>query len=630
VPSARIVFTPPVILRDVFHALRIVARLPLQLLTRRSDVVVVVQGEVAGTSAFLGNVAEQPFEENGALDPATRNVAPPDAAASGRDRQVDEVVKGNTLGTCDLEDPEVLLATVVVERAHDGLNDVVHVNGVELGNAFVVDPVRPAIRAALAQERGRVSVVAPSVHQRGAERRPAKRRPANDLFLDALRVPVVAVHRDADDGGGHVDELEVLGGILLRVCNEVLSARDVHALHDLVTQVVMGTREVDEEVRVLEEPGNAFLIRQIALVELEAFGSAREVLIDQNLASAFSNEGTDGVAVSEESLDDVLTDEAGGSGDGDEHGGNLRDKGCLGDERLPSTRPRASSLSLWDRAEPMEAPKTTENDRPKRHRVGEFGALTCVGVVAALPGELGGFLPPADGLGRAHRTAFGVELHRPVLEGVSVDVLSACSGVGKVAAAHAALALISAGAEALFMVGTCGGLAQQQRVGELIHVVEAVQWDLSVREGREARAAQELWRPWMEQCPGTPGLALTADRPAMRWISRLRRARAVRSRVGPRPVNELAPKGDFEGGPGVYPSSLGPLAPVADMETAAMGAAAERSGIPWASLRVISDAQRPLMHQVTGRGRAASSFLDNYRVQAGRPAEALVQLLRRT
>ena len=190
--------------------------------------------------------------------------------------------------------------------------------------------------------------------------------------------------------------------------------------------------------------------------------------------------------------------------------------------------------------------------------------------------------------------------------------------MGKVASAHAALALISAGAEAIFVVGTCGGLAPTHAVGDFVHILEAIQWDLSVRDGRESLAAPELWQPWMAACPGQGGLALTADRPALRWISRLRRARAVRSRPPTAGVTA----------PGTSAAAGTPLVPIADMETAAVGAVATRAGIPWASLRVISDGQRPLFHRAIGRGRSVSSFQTHYPAQAGRPAAALAALLR--
>lgn len=249
-------------------------------------------------------------------------------------------------------------------------------------------------------------------------------------------------------------------------------------------------------------------------------------------------------------------------------------------------------------------------------------AFSRVGVLAALPAELGEFLPPPGDPGHGARTHLGVLVHEPRLEGCSLGILSACSGVGKVASAHAALALVAAGAEALFVVGTCGGLAPSHGVGDFIHILEAVQWDLSVREGRETLAASELWGPWMAACPGAPGLALTADRPAIRWISRFRRARAVRSRL----ARQLASEGGAA--PGPTPAAGSRLIPIADMETAAVGAVASRSGVPWASLRVISDGQRPLLHRLFGRGRVASSFSANFPAQAGRPAETLAQLLR--
>ena len=234
--------------------------------------------------------------------------------------------------------------------------------------------------------------------------------------------------------------------------------------------------------------------------------------------------------------------------------------------------------------------------------------LRHVGVLAALPGELGPFLSePLGGQGklgegspqRVPGSVFGVQVHSPMIHGAGLRVSCAVSGVGKVAAAHGAAALLASGAEALFVVGTCGGLRPTHAVGELVHLFEAVQWDLSVRERREVTAHRDLTLAWQRQAQGLAGYALTADHPAISWTSRRRRARAVRS------------------------SSFGIGVPVADMETAAVGAVADHAGIPWAALRVISDAQRSLGARLLGRRRGDSSFKANYHAQAGRPAATL-------
>lgn len=239
-----------------------------------------------------------------------------------------------------------------------------------------------------------------------------------------------------------------------------------------------------------------------------------------------------------------------------------------------------------------------------------FGGLDLrhVGVLAALPGELGPFLThlesgksaPEAGRQSAAPSAFlGVKIHSPALPGRGIQVSCAVSGVGKVAAARGAAALLACGVEALFVVGTCGGLSPKHAVGEFVHLFEAVQWDLSVREGRQAEAHRGLSEAWQEQTQGLVGFALTADRPALRWVSRQRRARA-------------AAQGRTDG-----------WVPVADMETAAVGAIAEQAGVPWAALRVISDAQRSLGSRILGQNRVESSFQANYQTQAGRPAESL-------
>lgn len=259
-----------------------------------------------------------------------------------------------------------------------------------------------------------------------------------------------------------------------------------------------------------------------------------------------------------------------------------------------------------------------------------------VGVLAALPAELGAFRGGTDGPSRGPSTleknpvvgigqssggglgrhCWGVDVYAPRLPGIPIHVTSVCSGVGKVAAAHAATVLIAQGIDALFVVGTCGGLTPQEHVGDFVHISETIQWDLVLREGREAASDPALRGLWAALTPGHLGLALTADRPAMRWGARLRRARAVRQRLA---LGQRSPEGTGDGGPTVA---------VADMETAAVASVAARAGIPWAGLRVISDAQRSLLARATGRGREASSFATNFNEQAARPAASLEALLR--
>ncbi|MEM8712706.1 MAG: hypothetical protein AAGG01_17280, partial [Planctomycetota bacterium] len=114
-----------------------------------------------------------------------------------------------------------------------------------------------------------------------------------------------------------------------------------------------------------------------------------------------------------------------------------------------------------------------------------------LGILAALPGELGVFLRGGSPLA----SPFGVELIEVEIPGQRQRITAAVSGVGKVAATRAALALIAHGAQGLFVVGTCGGLTRGVPVGELVHLKRAIQWDLAVREGRTSQA----FAPWAER-----------------------------------------------------------------------------------------------------------------------------------
>lgn len=223
------------------------------------------------------------------------------------------------------------------------------------------------------------------------------------------------------------------------------------------------------------------------------------------------------------------------------------------------------------------------------------GGRPVTGVVAALPAELG---PLADGLPLA-RTPLGTPIFETEL-GRGGRIVAAISGVGKVAAAAAAAALIAEGATRLLVVGTCGGLRGEERVGDLIHARRAVQWDLAVRRGRETAADPDLLEAWHAVAGGTQGCILTADRPVLRFLDRLRVARAA-SRA--------------------YP---GPLA--ADMETAAVAAVASQVGIPWAALKVVSD-QRPGWLGALGGARSGlAGFEEALAVHGATPAASVGSL----
>lgn len=177
-----------------------------------------------------------------------------------------------------------------------------------------------------------------------------------------------------------------------------------------------------------------------------------------------------------------------------------------------------------------------------------------LGVLCALPEELGSLRPRA-----ADRSVHqGLEILEIQLGGARV--LACVAGMGKVRAAHAASLLVAAGARrGLLVVGTCGGLRQDLVPGTLVHCTVATQVDLAVRSGREIASDPALRGAWREVAPGPEGWFLTADRPVLSLLRRLRLARAF----------------------------AGPC--VAEMETAAAAAVAQAAGVPWAALRAVTD-----------------------------------------
>jgi len=230
---------------------------------------------------------------------------------------------------------------------------------------------------------------------------------------------------------------------------------------------------------------------------------------------------------------------------------------------------------------------------------GASGPRALTGVLAALPGELGTLRTGAD----REREVAGLRILETDHGEGTGRILACVTGVGKVAAASAAAALVAEGVERLLIVGTCGGLRRSESVGDLVHAGLAIQWDLAVREGREATPDSVLAAAWNSVAPGAVGAFLTADRPAIRAVERLRRARAMRR---------------FSGG-----------TVVADMETAAIAAVAARCRIPWAALRVVSDRAPRWSDLVRPAARRAGSFVEGYRLHAPRPADTVGELLMR-
>jgi nucleoside phosphorylase len=233
-----------------------------------------------------------------------------------------------------------------------------------------------------------------------------------------------------------------------------------------------------------------------------------------------------------------------------------------------------------DRDRPLAIAR--DRDRPGAH--GAPGAPGAIGIMCALPQELGGLHAHA----RSTRRRQGLELLDLEVDGVRC--LACVGGVGKVMAARAASILIGEGVErALLVVGTCGGLRQSLVPGTLVHCSIAAQVDLAHRHTREIAADEALRAAWRRVAPGVEGWFLTADRPVLSLWRRVRLARAFR----------------------------GPC--VADMETAAAAAVAREAGVPWAGLRAVTD-------RATLAGAAA--FRMNFTAQAGRAADTVAALLR--
>jgi len=214
---------------------------------------------------------------------------------------------------------------------------------------------------------------------------------------------------------------------------------------------------------------------------------------------------------------------------------------------------------------------------------GAFERAGSVGVVCALPGELGGLREHASEV----RCVAGLDVL--VIDLPERRVLATVAGVGKVFAAQAATVLLAEGAQAaLLCVGTCGALSAGLAAGSLVHGTKAIQADFAVRDSREFEC-DATWRArWQAVAPGAEAQFLTADRPV---ISLWRRWRLQ----------------------GAYPGRT-----VADMETAAVAAVASRADVPFAALKVVTDRAGPQTALVFGR---------NYRTHGGSPADTVLSLL---
>lgn len=173
------------------------------------------------------------------------------------------------------------------------------------------------------------------------------------------------------------------------------------------------------------------------------------------------------------------------------------------------------------------------------------------------------------------KVVLGVDIHLGRLEGM--PVLLARSGVGKVNAALAAAALVSAGASSIVFTGVAGALDPGLRVGDIVVATDLVQHDVDVT------------------AMGYPPGRLLGEPTSWRADEELRVAllAAARDVVGEgRSVTEgrVASGDQFVASPEALAWIRETFAAVAtEMEGAALTQAAQKLGVPCAVVRVISD-----------------------------------------
>ena len=166
-----------------------------------------------------------------------------------------------------------------------------------------------------------------------------------------------------------------------------------------------------------------------------------------------------------------------------------------------------------------------------------------------------------------------VEIAAGVLHGCSV--LVARSGVGKVNAASAALALVSLGASSVLNTGAAGGLGGDLSIGDFVVATDLMHHDVDV-----CNMGYELG-----QVPGmpvsyeaTPELAdAMADAIAQTACAQVHRGRIVSGDAFVRDLDERQRIAELFG------------ALCCDMESAAISQVCATSGVPYAVVRAISD-----------------------------------------
>jgi adenosylhomocysteine nucleosidase len=195
-------------------------------------------------------------------------------------------------------------------------------------------------------------------------------------------------------------------------------------------------------------------------------------------------------------------------------------------------------------------------------------AATCI--LFALPEEGAPVVGALEGA-REHRVQ-----GREFLEGSigGHPVIAGRTGIGKVASALAAVAVATHFRPArIVMVGATGALKSSLKLGDLFVATETIQHDLGVRDGRRSHPCPELGSELYEVAlrlsptkKAYRGTLLTGDRACVTYRRRLRLLWSFRADS--------------------------PMA--VDMESAALGAAAQAAGIPFGVLRIVTDHAGPL------------------------------------
>ncbi|MFN0207681.1 MAG: hypothetical protein ACKVS6_15345 [Planctomycetota bacterium] len=193
--------------------------------------------------------------------------------------------------------------------------------------------------------------------------------------------------------------------------------------------------------------------------------------------------------------------------------------------------------------------------------------LTCI--LFALPSEGAAVVGAIE---NAHEHRSGGKTYLLGSIGAS-RVAVACTGVGKVASALAAANAISQfGATEIVMIGAAGAIRSNLKLGDLFVASETIQHDLGVRDGRRAHPCSNLRSELMSIAEAMSptkkafaGTLLTGDRACLTYRRRFRLLWAFRADS--------------------------PMA--VDMESAAVGAAAQAAGVPFGILRIVTDHAGP-------------------------------------